>query len=146
MTHPCQSHSCDGCGWCSGALNEGIPVCCLTGPVKAKTSIPVTVIEQQLDLNILRQAIATDQISQPTFSELVLAEITVFPIGDAPEAIKPSPVYELPKTPSQITQPALNRAPLLELPAESPANTDLFTPSNNRKEQYNVINTNSHQR
>ena len=98
---PCAGHACDACDWCTGALNNGIPVCCETRA--SSGGMPAT--RQRLDSATLRKAIATDQATQVSLSELIRTEVSVeqfrrlFSLVPNSRHVTPS-LHESPSVPS----------------------------------------------
>jgi hypothetical protein len=68
---PCVGHACDGCSWCLGELNGGVPICCSQVREASKAAL----LSQISDLDALRQAITDDRIAQVSFTERLLAEV-----------------------------------------------------------------------
>lgn len=140
MIRPCVDHACDGCGWCSGSLNNGVPVCCLAVTSADGEPAPSTA-DARVDR--LHQAIVTDQATQPILTDLIRQDVEMTRV---PSALTPDPVplISKPERPKPETSIDLEVRPAA-LPAPSRSLADLLIPTiNERKENIHGITRPDH--
>jgi hypothetical protein len=126
--HPacCRTHPCDRCSTCLSGT------CCLTVPAD---SLVDTTAVQTANLDRLREAIAIDQATRSTLSDLVRADATTSLIHRVLDAVpRPDPVpvrlVDQPSAANQatpITPAALGPGTPPALPSPGPSVTDLLT-------------------
>lgn len=121
--HPtcCHTHACDLCRTCLSG------VCCLT----VSSDDAASAIQQQRDLDRLRDSIAADQAARPSFLELLQTEVWSSLIRQFLTAVPaPEPVFDPPgrREPQddEHVRPELPRPEPPALPSANPARPDLL--------------------
>lgn len=124
LLDPCADHSCDGCGWCTGALNTRVPTCCASLPTGVRQQAANPGATPVLPPDWPHDAITSELAGQPSFA-LLLDERDCTPVVLALHSIEAEAVSEPSNTETGTSNTTGVPTAQPDLPPATPFPTDL---------------------